>query len=258
MRIGVTLPIGREVEEAAAAEAVGVPFVYVTSIPGSEAAIGAAVATSTSTTRIVVGVHIGDENPVTLAEEIAVLDNLSNGRVAVVAQLGSLGEAAATEDVALLRAALCGRPLGHRGERWQVPACIAGHVAPASVLVTPGPAQLVLPIWVAGPAAAATGRSLSIPAVATETNAIQDGADVSPARCTLGGDLDADRQLVVEWSNAGATHLLCTLAGTADVGMLARWLIPEVGMVAFPRVVADAPEPASWPRRETASDRSPT
>jgi hypothetical protein len=54
----------------------------------------------------------------------------------------------------------------------------------------------------------------------------------------------------VEWSNAGATHLLCTLAATADVGMLARWLIPEVGMVAFPRVVADAPEPASWPAAE--------
>ena len=48
----------------------------------------------------------------------------------------------------------------------------------------------------------------------------------------------------------GATHLLCTLDGDATVASLARWLIPEVGMVAFPRVVAEAPLPAAWPSAE--------
>ena len=36
----------------------------------------------------------------TLAEEIAVLDNLSNGRVALIAELGSLPADAASEDLA--------------------------------------------------------------------------------------------------------------------------------------------------------------
>ena len=36
MRIGVTLPAGREVELAVAAEAVGLPFVYVAAAPGTE------------------------------------------------------------------------------------------------------------------------------------------------------------------------------------------------------------------------------
>ena len=248
MRIGVALPAGREVEAAAEADAAGVPFVYVTAVPGAEAAIGAAVATATTATRIVIGLQVGGENPVTLAEEIAVLDNLSNGRVVVIAEVGSLDIDAATEDVSLLRAALGGRPLSHRGRRWQVPAGLPGHSAPPAVQVTPAPAQLVVPIWVAGAAAKTVGRSLSIPVVAIDPSEIDADGQVAPGRCPIGGDLATDRQLIVEWANAGTTHLLCALDGTATVAALARWLIPEVGMVGFPRVVADAPLPAAWPR----------
>ncbi len=49
---------------------------------------------------------------------------------------------------------------------------------------------------------------------------------------------------MIEWSSAGATHLLCTLGGTATVDAIARWLQPEVAMVGFPRVVAETPLPA--------------
>ncbi len=248
MRIGVTLPAGREVESAVEAEAVGVPFVHVSSVPGAEAAVSAAVATATSTTRILVGMHLGDENPVTLGEEIAVLDNLSNGRVGVIAEVGPLDADSAAEDVVLLRAALSGRPIIHRGRRWQVPAGLTGHVAPPAVLVTPSPAQLVVPIWVAGAAANTVGRSLSIPVVAIEPAEIDVSDQVAPGRCAIAGDLGTDRDLIVEWADAGATHLLCALGGTATIAALAHWLIPEVGMVGFPRLVADAPLPAAWPR----------
>ena len=109
----------------AEAEGAGVPFVHVTSTPGSEAAVGAAVAATTSAIRIIVGVHLGDENPVTLAEEIAVLDNLSNGRVAVIAELGSLPAGAADR----------GRVVAPRGaERTAARSsrCCAGRFRPAS------------------------------------------------------------------------------------------------------------------------------
>ena len=79
---------------------------------------------------MLVGLHVGDENPVTLAEEIAVLDNLSNGRAGVIAELGSLDADAAAEDVALLQASWSGRAIAHRGARWQVPAGIPGHALP--------------------------------------------------------------------------------------------------------------------------------
>lgn len=248
MRIGVTLPTGHEVAAATAADAAGVPFVHVTAVSGAEAAVGAAVATATTATRILVGLHIGGENPVTLAEEIAVLDNLSNGRVGVIAEVGPLDDDSAAEDVALLRAALSGRPISHRGRRWQVPAGLPGHVAPPAVLVTPAPAQLVVPIWVAGAAANTVGRTLSIPVVAADPAEIDVSDVTAPGRCAIAGDLETDRRLIVEWAAAGTTHLLCALGGTATIAAIARWLIPEVGMVGFPRVIADAPLPAAWPR----------
>ena len=90
MRLGVTLRPGDEVELAAAAESVGVPFVHVAAAAGTEAAIAAAVVGATTSVRVIVGISVGDEHPVTLAEEIAVLDNLSNGRIGVIAELAVL------------------------------------------------------------------------------------------------------------------------------------------------------------------------
>ncbi len=150
MRLGVTLAPGSESELATAAESVGLPFVHLSADPGTEAAIAATVVVATATIRTIVGLHIGGEHPVTLAEEIAVLDNLSNGRIGVIAELGPLDEDDATEDVSLLRASWSGRAISHRGMRWQVPAGLPGHVAPAAVMVTPPPVQLEIPLWVAG------------------------------------------------------------------------------------------------------------
>lgn len=248
MRLGVVLPNDAAVELAVAAEAVGIPFVYVAAGPGTESIAAAAVVTATSAVRIVVAVELGDENPVTIAEEIAVLDIVSNGRIVTVADVGGLDADAAAEDVTVLRAAWSGRPLHHRGVRWQVPAGLPGHVAPPAVMVTPPPAQLTMPLWVTGEAAAHVGAALALPVLAGAPASIDSDAPVAPGRTSLTGDLDTDRATVVAWASAGATHLACELAGADDLGALARWLVPEAGMVAFPRVVADAALPAPWPR----------
>ena len=196
---------------------------------------------------MIIGIHLGDEHPVTLAEEIAVLDNLSNGRVGVIAELGSLGVDDATEDVSVLRASWSGRAIAHRGRRWQVPAGLPGHAAPPAVMVTPPPAQLEVPLWLAGEIAPAVGRSLRLPVVVSADADVDASSPVAPGRLTLAGDVDADRQAVIEWSSAGATHLLCALSGTASVEAIARWLQPEVAMVGFPRIVTETPLPAPWP-----------
>jgi len=249
MRLGVTLTPGDEAATALAAESLGVPFVHVTGAAATETAVAATVVVATASVRIVVGIAIGDENPVTLAEEIAVLDNLSNGRIAVLAELGDLAADDAVEDVTVLRAAWSGRAIAHQGKRWRVPARLDGHRAPSSVMVTPAPAQLQIPLWVAGTSAATVSASLSLPAVATTPGDVDRAAPVAPGRSPLVGDLDTDRQAVVDWAAAGATHLLCELGEAATLDTLVRWLLPEVAMVAFPRVVADAPLPASWPQR---------
>jgi alkanesulfonate monooxygenase SsuD/methylene tetrahydromethanopterin reductase-like flavin-dependent oxidoreductase (luciferase family) len=251
VRIGVTLPPGDEVGTAVAAESLGVPFVHLAAAPGTEAAIAAAVAVATTTVRILVGLGVGDENPVTLAEEIAVVDNVSNGRLGVIAEIGALPAEAATEDVAVLRASWSGRPVAHRGARWKVPAGLPEHVAPPAVMVTPQPAQLEVPLWVAGAAARSVAGPLSLPWVAGTPADVDGSATVAPARTELTGNLEDDREHVIEWSRAGATHLLCTLSGPATIEALQRRLQPEVAMVAFPRLITQTPLPESWPPLQT-------
>jgi alkanesulfonate monooxygenase SsuD/methylene tetrahydromethanopterin reductase-like flavin-dependent oxidoreductase (luciferase family) len=251
VRIGVTLPPGGEAEAAVAAESCGVPFVHVAAAAGTEAAIAAAVAVATTSVRILVGLSVGDENPVTLAEEIAVVDNVSNGRLGVIAETGALPAEAASEDVAVLRAAWSGRPVAHRGARWSVPAGLPGHAAPPAVMVTPQPVQLEVPLWVDGAAARSVATALSLPWIARAPADVDRSAAVAPARTELRGTLDDDRERVIEWSTAGATHLLCTLSGSATIEALSRWLQPEVAMVAFPRLITRTPLPASWPPSRT-------
>ena len=117
-------------------------------------------------------------------------------------------------------------------------------------MVTPPPAQLEIPLWVAGEHAVAVAQSLDLPVVAdtpADVDCVESGC---PRAADLTGDVDADRQAVIEWSSAGATHLLCALAGSANIEALVRWLQPEVAMVEFPRVVTETPLPAPWPRAE--------
>ena len=83
--------------------------------------------------------------------------------------------------------------------------------------------------------------------VESAPSAVDAAAPVAPGRTTLVGDTDVDRRNVLEWSLAGATHLLCALDGAASPEAIARWLIPEVGMVEFPRIVTETPLPAPWP-----------
>ena len=237
MRIGVTLPPGDEVATAVAAESFGVPFVHVAAAAGTEAAIAAAVAVATTTVRIVVSLGVGEEHPVTLAEEIAVVDNVSNGRLGVIAELGALGAEAAIEDVTLLQASWSGRPVAHDGGRWRVPAGLPEHAAPPAVMVTPQPAQLEVQLWVAGAVAPSVAQAVSLPRVAYTPADVDRAAAVAPARMALRGSLEADRDDVIEWSRAGATHLLCTLTGTTTLESVQRWLQPEVAMVAFPRPI---------------------
>jgi hypothetical protein len=247
VRLGVTLEPGSEVPGALGAEAAGLAFAHVAARPGTETAIAATVAAATDRIRILVGLHVGGEHPVTLAEEVAVLDNLSNGRIGVIAELGDLAADDATEDVAVLRGSWSGRPMSHRGRRWRVPAGLPGHVAPRAVIITPPPAQLEVPLWVAGAAATEVSRALSVPHVADVPADVDASRPVAPGRVTLGGDVDVDRQSVTDWAAAGTTHLLCTLTGAASLEELTRWLVPEVAMVGFPRVVAESPPPARWP-----------
>ncbi len=259
MRIGALLTEAEDVVPAAAAGLFGVLLEAPPAADGSPSDTGSGtageVAALTQDTRVLVRVVLGTENPVTLAEEVAVLDHLSAGRAVALVDPGALDDDAAAEDLALLRACWSGRPVRHRGARWTVPSGVMGETAPSSLAVTPLPAQVDLPVWLTR---AVPGAGAGLPVLVDAPDRARADVQVQPGVCDLTGDLDHDRALVTAWADAGATHLLVRppgAAGRAASGVavgaffglyVARYLQPEVSMPGFPRIMAEAELPAPW------------
>ena len=246
------LPEGREAELARLAEEHGL-FGVLAGSGNPLTAVNAAVYASTATefARVVVRLTLGLEHPVLIAEELAILDNVNNGRTVVMADTGELNEEAAADEVAVLREALSGRPVQHDGPVWKVPAGLPANVtAPKSISVTPKPAQLEVPFWLTGRVAPAVGARLGLPVLALSPADVDAGRLLQPARDAVTGDLSRDRDRVTTWAKAGVTHLLIDLPdGPAGDLMttISRHLAPEVGMPHFPRVMSESKVPLPWP-----------
>jgi alkanesulfonate monooxygenase SsuD/methylene tetrahydromethanopterin reductase-like flavin-dependent oxidoreductase (luciferase family) len=253
MRLGLVLPEGREQELARLAEEHGL-FGVLAGAGSPLTAVNAAVYASTATefARVIVRLSLGLEHPVLIAEELAVLDNVNNGRTVVLADTGELDEEAAEDEVAVLREALASRPVSHEGPVWKVPAGLPANVtAPKSISVTPKPAQLEVPFWLTGRAAAAiSARDRSLALLVHSPAELQGARLLQPARDAITGDVARDRERVTTWANAGVTHLLIDLPeGPVDEFMtnISRHLAPEVGMPHFPRVMSESKIPLPWP-----------
>ena len=253
MRLGLVLHEGHEARMARLAEAHGL-FGVLAGIGDPLTAITAAVYASTATefVRIVARVQLGLEHPVTIAEELSILDNVNNGRTVVVADTGELDHERATDELAVLREALANRPIRHEGPHWNVPAGIpANATAPKAISVTPKPAQLEVPFWITGAAAAEVGRASGVPSMARDVGSIKPGLFVQPALGPITGHLEPDREAVARWEAAGATHLLLELPAKpnleAILTLVSRHLAPEVLMPHFPRVMSESRVPLPWP-----------
>jgi alkanesulfonate monooxygenase SsuD/methylene tetrahydromethanopterin reductase-like flavin-dependent oxidoreductase (luciferase family) len=253
MRLGLVLAERQEWEMARLAEEHGL-FGVLAGMGDPRTAITAAVYASTATefVRIGVRVQLGHEHPVTIAEELAVLDNTNNGRTVVLVDTGELDEGAAADELAVLREALGNRPLSHEGPRWKAPARLPANAqAPQAIAVTPKPAQLEVPFWVTGGAARRVGEIALVPVLQSEAGPSAGRGFVQPAIAAISGELEADRALVNRWSEAGVTHLLLELPSDADqagvMTMISRYLAPEVGMPHFPRVMSNSRVPLPWP-----------
>jgi alkanesulfonate monooxygenase SsuD/methylene tetrahydromethanopterin reductase-like flavin-dependent oxidoreductase (luciferase family) len=254
MRIGLVLADGQEADQAALAESHGL-FGVLAGKQGPTTAITAAVYASTATrhARVGVWVRLGLAHPVTIAEELSILDNVNNGRTFVIADTGALEAEAAADELAVIRESLASLPLQHEGPHWKAPAGIPANVtAPKSISVTPKTAQLEIPFWVAGRAASSVAEKSGLAAVASSSSQKSDGRLMQPALADLTGELEADRAQVSAWAAAGASHLLVTLPQGREsdlMTMVSRHLVPEVGMPHFPRVMSESSVPLPWPGR---------
>jgi len=253
MRLGLVLAEGREAEMARLAEAHGL-FGVLAGSGNPLTAVTAAIYASTATqyVRVVTRLQLGLEHPVTIAEELSILDNANNGRTVVLVDTGELAGEAAADEVAVLREALSNRPIQHDGPKWKVPAGLPANVtAPKSISVTPKPAQLEIPFWLSGSAAIAVGAASGLPVLAREPAHVKEPKLVQPGVATIAGDLKSDRDLVTAWAAAGVTHLLVQLPEDAKLDsvmtLLSQYLAPEVLMPHFPRVMSESRVPLPWP-----------
>ena len=238
MRLGLVLDDRHEAAMAREAESHGL-FGVLAGTGDPRTAITSAVYASTATdfVRVVVNVRLGLEHPVTIAEELSILDNVNNGRTVVLVDPGELASDDAADEVAVLREALGNRPIRHEGPRWKVPAGLpANATAPKAIAVTPKPAQLEIPFWTS---------------IAREPAESRTSSSVQPGIARMSGALKEDRAMVSAWAEAGVTHLLLELPSNGDraelLTMISRYLVPEVGMPHFPRVMSDSKVPLPWP-----------
>jgi alkanesulfonate monooxygenase SsuD/methylene tetrahydromethanopterin reductase-like flavin-dependent oxidoreductase (luciferase family) len=114
--------------------------------------VAAALAGRIDDLLLAVEVDIGDRHPFELAEEVAVVDLASAGRLVLVARPAEGAEEEYGEALDLLRTALTARPFRFEGRRWRVPAELPENVhnLETHIRLMPAPAQVRLEIWGAG------------------------------------------------------------------------------------------------------------
>lgn len=166
-------------EQAVIAEWWGFDSVWVdernftaTSFNASSSVVAAALAHRTNYLRIGTMPILGLVNAIYVAEEVACIDNIANGRVIVAGQVASDEVARGwggqnsveriRDDVAVLRKSWGPDPFNHHSEFHTIPGELEAHTVAAglhSISVQPKPAQLDVPLWLAGGAVAATAAA---------------------------------------------------------------------------------------------------
>lgn len=165
--------------------------------------IAALTFTAARTSKLKLGTHliIPGKNPVLLAKQLANLDQLSDGRLLVLAVLGLPDEADAgaqvitrkergahmAEVVPLLRRLWSGEPIDHQGPNFAL----------SGVTVVPRPAQDPLEIWLAGQAPSALRRCGQLgdgwmPGLISPAEAAQKRVLVEGAAEAAGRSMDAE------------------------------------------------------------------
>lgn len=174
MRFGWLVQPESARREAVDAEVLGYDVVWVDASDRVNAAVVAAsLAVDTMGIRVGLTESVGVDNPIELAEEVAVADLALGGRVTLAVRplVGTVEHLPEVLD--LLLECFASHPFRHSGTMWPTPANLEENVfnIEERVRVAPAPAQLELPVWVAGRAGreCAAERGLGIVADGDES-----------------------------------------------------------------------------------------
>ncbi len=199
--------------------------------------VAAALAARVPEIRIAVEVLAGDRHPLELAEEAAIVDVESGGRLILVTRPAEGREEAFGEVLDLLRLCFAAAPFRFEGEHWRVPANLVQNVhnLEQRVRMLPAPAQARLELWTAA-GGRADGALRGLGHLADADEGWQ--ADSSP------GSLGAPRARRDRWDDA--SELLGRLRRgreefDQDWAVVAAPLdaVPPLGAIVRPRIQID-------------------
>jgi hypothetical protein len=170
----------------------------------------------------------GRYHPLHMAEDIAIADLTSQGRVEVLLR------GAPDEHLRVLLAALSGAHMRIDGPTLRVPARLeANQPAPEMLALNPRPAQPVVPVWV-DDAMEAAGRQLGLGVAAAWRAGMMAPAQSGrwPGMLLCPGDVAGDDLLRA--AGATAPYFLVAASSPKDVTSAGRRLVGPVRMPGFP------------------------
>jgi alkanesulfonate monooxygenase SsuD/methylene tetrahydromethanopterin reductase-like flavin-dependent oxidoreductase (luciferase family) len=201
----------------------------------------AALAARVGAIRIAAEVEVGDAHPIEVAEEAAVVDVASGGRLILVATPAPGRAERVGEALDLIRTALSPAPFAFEGPTWRVPANLPAneHNPERRARLTPSPAQPRLEVWGAGEGReAALARGLGY--LAGADDAPSDlGAAWDRAAAALGpAGIGAARARRERWDDDPAALVARLRAGREAFGQ--SWAVvraPGAAALAISRLV---------------------
>lgn len=208
---------------AEAAVAAGFDAVWVAESRADGVGGGLAAATLLSQLvpiRVGAAVDFGESHPLYTAEDIAVSDIASRGRLEVLLRGGT------EEQVRLLTDALGGAHLRFDGPTLRVPARLeANEPVPEAIALNPRPLQPAVPMWVEGVDAVRWQKGVAPPKTSHRW----------PPMLLCPGDVAADALLAA--TEGAATYFLVDARNPQDVAAAGRQLVGPLRMPAFPEWV---------------------
>ncbi|NKQ57230.1 LLM class flavin-dependent oxidoreductase [Amycolatopsis sp. K13G38] len=237
MRIGVLIAGGSPRQRADAvchADHSGLDLVWLAADrerPAASLVAATAAAARTRAVRVGVEVPLGDTHPLHVAEEIAVADQVLQGRLVPTLTPSRGAEPDFAEAVRLVFAAAGPRPFRHPGPRWPTPANLRAHGdVPAEVRVLPTRPHAPAAVWIDGD-----------PAVAAHFATPFFGRAPGPVRADADPDAAVMVRAVRAAAQAGADTVLFRLPSEAGhresrdmITTLARDVRPRTQLAQLP------------------------
>jgi len=187
--------------------------------------------------RVGAAVDAGLYHPLHLAEDIAVADLTSQGRLEVLLRVPPEASTYLEEFLKVLAAALSGAHIQFDGEHLQVPARLAANQpVPERLALNPRPAQPAVPIWVEAneDSIVKLARELGfgIAAKFQRRAAVPDATGRWPGMLLCGADVGPNELLAAAGDGAG--YFVVAADTLEEVASAGRRLVGPLRMPAFP------------------------